>query len=159
YVGDSQQEIYAWTGAVNALASIDADHSRTLTQSFRFGPAIAEAANGILDRLPTEIRVRGLESIDSTVAALREDEEADAVLCRTNATALGVVMTAQKQGRRPHLVGGGADLINFARAALALMAGQSTDHSELACFDSWSQVQAYVQQDEQGEDLALSVRL
>jgi len=37
WVGDSQQQIYAFTGAVNALAQMAADERTFLTQSFRFG--------------------------------------------------------------------------------------------------------------------------
>jgi superfamily I DNA/RNA helicase len=63
WVGDSQQQIYTFTGAVNALAAVPSDARTFLTQSFRFGPAIAEVANGILGRIPAaELRLVGTES-------------------------------------------------------------------------------------------------
>ena len=51
-VGDSQQQIYTFTGAINALAQVGAEQRTFLTKSFRFGPKIAEVANDVLDLLP-----------------------------------------------------------------------------------------------------------
>ena len=48
-VGDPNQQIYQFRGAVNALHSFDADRTFYLTQSFRFGPEVAFAANCCLD--------------------------------------------------------------------------------------------------------------
>ena len=50
-VGDPNQQIYAFRGAVNALESVEASHTYHLTQSFRFGPAIGLVANTCLERL------------------------------------------------------------------------------------------------------------
>jgi F-box protein 18 (helicase) len=48
-VGDPNQQIYMFRGAINALSSVEATHTYHLTQSFRFGPRIAYAANCCLD--------------------------------------------------------------------------------------------------------------
>ncbi len=45
FVGDPNQQIYLFRGAVNALGKIEADKVFYLTQSFRFGPEIAYVAN------------------------------------------------------------------------------------------------------------------
>merc|ERR1711963_1224183 len=50
-VGDPSQQIYMFRGAVNALGSLDANYTYHLTQSFRFGPNIAYAANTCLETL------------------------------------------------------------------------------------------------------------
>lgn len=47
FVGDPHQQIYAWRGAVNAMANINAP-SLHLTQSFRFGKNIAVFGNACL---------------------------------------------------------------------------------------------------------------
>ncbi len=154
YVGDSQQAIYEFTGAVNALANIDSDHRVFLTQSFRFGPAIADVANEVLAKLNADLRLVGTGTIASTVGLI--DRE-DAVLCRTNAHAVETVLAFQEIGRRPHLVGGGVEVVKFAKAARDLQTSGHTDHPELACFDSWGAVEAYVADD--GDDLKLMVRL
>ena len=61
-VGDPNQQIYMFRGAVNALGSIEAKYTYHLTQSFRFGPQIAFAANTclqILQKLKTQTLVGG----------------------------------------------------------------------------------------------------
>ena len=157
WVGDSQQQIYTFTGAVNALQTVGASNIAYLTQSFRFGPAVAGAANAVLNRLPEAVlRLRGHDPIPSS---LGEVAEPHAILTRTNAEAVRNVLEAQAAGRRPHLVGGGADIVSFAKAARELQDGGRTEHPELACFDSWDEVLEYVSQDEQGGDLRLLVKL
>lgn len=156
FVGDSQQSIYGFTGAVDALAKLPADNTAFLTQSFRFGPAIAEVANSILEDLQAELRIVGTESKPSVVEAT---DEPDAILCRTNAGAIRTMLEAQKEGKSVHLVGGSTSIQKFAKGAKALMAGERTDHPELACFGSWQEVLDYVDEDEDGGDLRLLVAL
>lgn len=159
YVGDSAQAIYEFTGAVNALDAIDAQHRRHLTQSFRFGVDIAAAANVVLETLDAPIRLKGLDTIPSIIRELGEDERPDSILCRTNAKAVETILAWKARGTRPHLVGGGTEVASFARAAKELQQGQPTYHPELACFGSWGEVQDYVAQDAQGAELRLLVRL
>ncbi len=104
YVGDSQQAIYGFTGAVNAMAGFDSTHRRFLTQSFRFGPAVAAVANDVLSWLGADLRIVGTDSIPSVVEPA---DDARAVLCRTNATAVAEVLAAMNAGVPVHLVGGG----------------------------------------------------
>ena len=154
-VGDDAQEIYGFTGAINAMAQMDADHETVLSRSFRFGPAIAEVANVFLDRLDTS-PVVGTDSISSEVGPVAEPK---AILTRTNATAVEEVLHAQATGRKPHLMGGGREVVSFTRGARDLQDRGRTSHPELACFSSWGQVQDYVNTDPQGDDLRLMVKL
>lgn len=156
WVGDSQQQIYSFTGAVNALQTVGAEQTAFLTQSFRFGPAVAEHANELLEALDAPLRISGLGTIDSRV---EEVDDPDVILCRTNATAVRNFLDALAVGRRPHLVGGGKDVVAFAEGAKDLMQKGWSSHPELACFSSWGEVQFYVEQDEQGGDLRLLVKL
>lgn len=157
WVGDSQQQIYSFTGAINALANVPRDDVAFLTKSFRFGDAIAEVANHVLSFIPTaELRLTGNEEKHSIVGPIMEP---GTILCRTNATAVRSVLQGQADGKRVHLIGGGYEVVSFAKAALDLQNGLKTDHPELACFDSWSEVQTYVEEDEQGGDLRLLVSL
>ena len=50
-VGDPNQQIYMFRGAINALESVQSTHVYHLTQSFRFGPQIGLAANACLEML------------------------------------------------------------------------------------------------------------
>lgn len=156
WVGDSNQQIYEFTGAVNALAKVDAEHHTMLTQSFRFGDAIAGAANSVLSRLDTDMRIRGLASVDDVVG---EVANPDAILTRTNALCVTEYLTYRAMNRAPHIVGGGDEVVRFAEAAESLMSSGWTPHPELTCFKSWGEVQDYVATDVQGDELRLLVRL
>jgi hypothetical protein len=156
-VGDDNQSIYEWRGAVNAMQAFPGAKRRLLTLSFRFGQKIADVANAILDNLrtPTDLRLRGLPDRNSRVARLNRP---DCILCRTNAGAVGKVLAAINEGLRPHLIGGSGEVIEFVRAAIDLQAGKPTDHQEIGCFASWAEVQEYAKTDE-GEDIRLLVRI
>lgn len=156
-VGDSNQSIYgSFTGAIDYLQQLDAQHRLFLTQSFRFGPAIASLANELLACLPTELRLRGLESILSRIGSV---DQADACLYRTNAGAVGELIRLMDAGVAAHLVGGANDVVSFARAASDLIDGRRTGHQELACFESWFEVQDYVKSDAMGDEIKLLVNL
>jgi hypothetical protein len=155
-VGDRCQAIYGWRGAIDAMATFPADQRLALSQSFRFGPAIASEANKWLGLLDAPLRLRGFEQLASRVAPLAR---ADGVLCRTNAEAVTQLLTAAEQGRRAALVGGGTEIRRLAEAAVSLRAGHPTDHPELFAFRTWGEVQDYAAQDAAGSDLKVMVGL
>lgn len=161
YVGDDNQQIYEWRGAVNALDSVTVDEMTTLTDSFRFGESIAHVANLVLEQLPTTLRVRGRggPSQLGILTAHAGDAGPDAILCRSNAGAVTTVLQLQKVGVKAHLMGGADDVLRFAQAAGQLQAGSTTSHPDLACFDTWKEVQEYVDADPQGGELKLLVDL
>lgn len=156
-VGDECQTIYDWRGAVNAMADFEESGAEVtfLSQSFRFGPAIADVANGLLGRLDARLRLEGFDRIESTVGPV---DQPKTVLCRTNAGAVKVVLNALDAGRRPHLVGSAKEIISFCVAAEDLQAGRTPKHPELSIFSSWPAVQEYVDGDD-GGDLKLMVKL
>lgn len=157
FVGDSCQAIYEWRGAVNALENAPGGDNRTyLTQSFRFGPAIADVANLLLAKCEADLRLTGLASIASVVGEVTKPE---CFLTRTNARAVKEVLDEQAAGGHPLLMGGGTEVLAFARGALELQGGRRTTHPDLACFDSWQEVLDYVRLDPQGDELALNVKL
>ncbi|MEV6297819.1 UvrD-helicase domain-containing protein [Actinoplanes sp. NPDC051861] len=155
-VGDSAQAIYGFRGAIDAMEKFVADHRLTLSQSFRFGPAIAAEANRWLTLLRAPLRLRGFEPAGSVLAALAEP---DAVLCRSNAGAIAQLVDAVRGGRRAALVGGGDDLVRLAQAAMDLMAGRGTAHPELLAFKTWSQVQEHADLDDASGSLKVLVKL
>lgn len=157
-VGDTWQQINAWNGAVNALPKFAEMIDRPplyLTHSWRFGDEIAERANMVLDTLgsPTKLVGRGAPG------EVRYLDAPDVRLSRTNAEAVRVALEALEDGRRPHIVGGATDVVSFAENVIALQTGGAVTHPELVCFDSWSDVIAYVATDELGAELAGMVRL
>lgn len=156
-VGDGCQAIYEFTGAVNAMENFPIEQRRFLSQSFRFGPAIAERANVFLQMLAAPIRLTGLDSITSSVGDIGRN--VNAVLTRTNAQAVHEVIDAFTRGLTPCVVGGGEDVVRFARGAQELQQAHWTTHPELACFSSWSEVQRYTEEDPSGGELRLLVDL
>jgi hypothetical protein len=158
YVGDTYQQIYSWNGAVNALASAVPDAPRAhLTESFRFGAGVALYANKALEWLGAKIELTG-RGPESFVGPLT-DELCDAVLFRTNAKAVGTALRMLKAGVKPALVGGGDDIVRFAKAADQLKDGRRTDHPDLVCFSNWGEVQDYVGFDPNGSELRMLVDL
>jgi hypothetical protein len=155
-VGDPCQAIYAWRGAVDALDRFDAKNRLYLSQSFRFGPAVADEANVWLTLLGADPLVKGLDQIRSTVGEVALPR---AILHRTNGGAMSSVMGQMAQRRRVYLVGGGKDIQRFAEAAIDLKAGRGTTHPELCAFTTWGQVQEYVEEAHDGKELKVSVDL
>jgi hypothetical protein len=156
YIADGIATHNSWRGAVDAMSTFDADTRLTLSASFRFGPAIATEANKWLELLDAPLRLTGLDSIRSTVQTISEPA---AVLCRTNAEAIGQVMAATAAGRRAALVGGGNAIRRMAEAAITLKQGLGTDHPELMAFRTWGELQEYVELDSSGSDLKVFVQL
>ncbi len=154
YVGDQNQAIYGWRGAINAMGQVQDARRLPLTKSFRFGPAIAEAANEWLDLLGSKLQVVGHDPIQSVVGPI---ETPRAILCRTNGTALGWVLKFQEQGMPVALAPGdksaGKDIERFAWAAKSLMNGEGTDHPELVAFSTWSELTKFVEEEEDAADL------
>jgi hypothetical protein len=147
-VGDSAQQIYEWRGAKDALATFERElgaEVRTLSQSFRFGPVIADAANAWLHLVGTPLRLTGWEQANSTTGPI---DQPDAILCRTNAGAIGIVLESLEAGRKVALEGGGAEIKRLAWAARDLQQGRATDHPELIAFPSWSAVREYAQEED-----------
>lgn len=148
-VGDSAQAIYHWRGAKDVMTGFDGTHL-TLTQSFRFGPHLAEEANHWLHLADAPLRLRGTDTIPTELGPLTQP---DAVLCRTNAGAMTHVMDLMATGHRVALTGGGDALRALAQAARDLKEGRRTHHPELLLFPTWGALQDYANHDPAGRDL------
>lgn len=170
-VGDENQSIYGWRGAINATRLFPEAKVCYLTQSFRFGQTVADVANSILKGLaePTKLRMRGLPNQPTRVVMgagreADEDRSADHVgrvcyLYRTNAGAVGRILREHEQGRNGCLIGNIDDILSFVEGALDLQRGRRTTNAELAAFETWAEVCKYVEEDPDGEDLKLNVDL
>ncbi|WP_445517307.1 UvrD-helicase domain-containing protein [Streptomyces sp. NEAU-174] len=155
-VGDSNQQIYEFRGAIDALKGWPADIVLPLTQSWRFGPEVAEVGNAYLKMLGSDLLLEGNPNRDT---ALGPVEEPDAVLCRTNVGAISAVFAGFEAGKRVALVGGGRDIEDIAKAAQDLLRGRRTKHPELANFETWREVREYAETDEEAKTLQMFVRL
>lgn len=106
YVGDKYQQIYGFRGAYNAMDKIQVKNESALTTSFRFGDAIAEVANAIIQRFGESRRIVGNPGIESTV----NKSSAKTFINRTNMGVLDGLSFQLKQNKKPFLIGGTRDL-------------------------------------------------
>ena len=155
-VGDPAQQIYDWRSARDVMTGFPAEHL-CLTQSFRFGPCIAEQANRWLRHAESDMQLTGCGTASSRVG--HASPHAKAVLCRGNADAMREVLAFLDLGVPVALTGGGTALRRIATAADELKASKRTSHPELFLFKSWAEVQEYVENDAAGQDLKAIVQL
>ncbi|MEO7326518.1 MAG: UvrD-helicase domain-containing protein [Dokdonella sp.] len=158
-VGDQFQAIYGWRGAINAIAKFPSDHTTYLTQSFRFGSAIAEAANAVLDgHLESNARVRGLQTHASRLEVI---EKPPVILARKNTTIISEIVKAlaRRADTRIAVVGGVDDLMRLVDGAGALLRGARPSRCpELNEFSEWDEVRDYSKL-RIGRDLKVLVQL
>ena len=143
FVGDKFQQIYGWRGAINAMDRIKTTHATYITQSFRFGDAIANMANSILgsymapeDAPPL---IRGLEGKDGNIS-MAPIEDPDVIICRTNAGVISNVFKYLETNTRVYVQGGVMQMMTMLRGAADLQAGRKTYAPDLALFNNWQEV-------------------
>lgn len=156
FVGDPNQSIYGFAGARDALATIQAAHTLPLTMSWRFGEGAAVIANGWLRTLkaPHLIRANPLQS--TTIGPC---ERPDAILTRTNATAVWELMDLQAQGQRPRLMCNLRFVEAFLHGVDDLMNGRPSGSTMLKQFRSWGEVREHVLHDSSTNELMTWTRL
>lgn len=157
YVGDAHQQIYEWRGAVNAMKRLPYPETR-LTQSFRFGEDIADVANVFLKALQETTPLKGNPNRPSSVQDTPMTQK-DAILCRTNATAMSQLLLGLKSGHKIALQADSQRMLKFCQAAQALQQSKAVHGvPELSAFGSWQDVQAFAQTAE-GFELKTWVKL
>lgn len=152
-IGDPAQQIYGWRGATDIMGRFNGPRLQ-LTQSFRFGEAVADEAAKWLAHTETGITIKGLASLDSTV----DDEileRPSAALCRTNAGVISEAIKYLTDGMRVSVVGGTKALQDLAFAAADLMAGRPCKHPELIAFKTWKELCAFSEEPGGGDLKAL----
>ena len=157
-VGDPNQAIYGWRGATDALDDFEGIRTH-LTQSFRFGDAIAEEANFWLALLESDMRIQGLPGKRSSV--WNSERIPEAVLTRTNGGSMQEIIESQSLGLKVAVAGERkkTELVDLANAALDLQREGKTKHRELDDFTSWADVIAFVEDDGAESEIAALVRV
>ncbi|MEH6375379.1 UvrD-helicase domain-containing protein [Streptomyces sp. KLMMK] len=140
-VGDSNQAIYGFRGATDALGRLPADATATLTQTFRFGDAVADIGNRFLRLGGTRMRLAGWDRKSSRIEEIDPGDET-MLIARTNAGVVLGAVEGLRAGRKVAVSGGLADLRKFLEAAEALREGERTSHQELARFNgmAWDEI-------------------
>lgn len=154
-VGDRHQQIYEWRGAINAMESVEADAEAFLTQSFRFGDSIAAAATSILKVLQESRRVVGNPKKNTRISSFGPTQ---AILCRTNAGVVNVVIDSLASGGLPYVVGGVSELIRMLEDVGKLKRSIPSEGAEFFGFKDWNEVVDFSGTDE-GESLRSFVNI
>jgi superfamily I DNA/RNA helicase len=148
YVGDPRQQIYAWRGAVNAMARLDAPEA-WLTWSFRFGLELAEAVRAYFDYLGDPLPVKG-KAPWSTQISMEAPEEPFTVLARTNAGVVEAVaqLALGRSDKKVHVVGGVEELARLLLDAddLKHRRPRSSPHPELSMVWTWEELEMLAQE-------------
>ncbi len=143
FVGDKFQQIYGWRGAINAMDKINTKHSTYITQSFRFGDAIADMANRVLQGyMPPELAppsIKGLKTKDGEVLYTPIDDP-DVVICRTNSGVISNVFKYLEKDVKIYVQGGVAQMLTMLRGTADLQMGKRTYAPDLALFNNWEEV-------------------
>lgn len=135
-VGDEFQQVYTFTGSVDAMKGFIALPDVTtlpLTESRRFGPIIAAEANRVLDTLDPAgegIRLAGIGPRNGLVRHLYTDEDTHtvtAIVCRTNALVIDHIMTQLQAGRRVYSTIDIQDLRRLAKDVQLVEAGRAEE--------------------------------
>jgi len=137
-VGDSQQSIYAWRGAENALKHFREQGAPMypLTTSWRFGQTIADEANRWLDMLDAEIRLDGNPAIESRIGEI-DPSKPWMELCRTNAGVISTLVDCHRRELPVAMVGCDKEVKALATALAKLYGGGESDHPALIGFEDW----------------------
>ena len=143
-IGDPAQALYGWRGASDQIMKFDAKRLH-LTQSFRFGDAVAEEAMKHLPHTETGVTIRGLPSIRDRVTE-GGMAHPDVVLTRTNAGAMEWAMSYLAINKKVALVRGTSQILDLAYAAGKLMKGEKPTNLELSAFETWGDLVAYTEE-------------
>jgi F-box protein 18 (helicase) len=101
--GDQYQQIYSWRGAVNAM-STPTDQTFYLTQSWRFGPAVAGVANKLLSTFFQE-KVPLVGNGQDTLVTDFKPDDVYTVICRTNVELFKQAIAQVALNKNIHVIG------------------------------------------------------
>ncbi|MFD4406656.1 3'-5' exonuclease [Nocardia sp. NPDC058499] len=156
-VGDQNQAIYGFTGAVDFLDTATADTILPLTVSFRFGPEVASMGNRFLQLLDSPLRIVG-GGPASEIIASGTMADPDAILVRSNGGALKEIARELDAGRRVGVPKGTkADLLSVVDTARYLKGEGSRPpqlHDDLATYRTWAEA---ADQAERGDNAKLNM--
>lgn len=172
FVGDRNQQIYEWRGAINAMSSLELPEY-SLTKSFRFGNSVAFVANVFLRALGCKSDLVGFEKINDQVCighllgsnkkwkdslgndidfgGKSLDEDADAYIYRTNAGAMARVVLLSQNGRQPRLEAKVEEIKQAVEDAKKLHEGKPNainSESDFYGFANWPTLKQYVEDNE-----------
>ena len=142
-VGDPYQQIYGWRGSVNAMEKFTCDEA-TLSTSFRFGQAVADVANMVLNiNGDSKLKLKGWDQLESKIQPFltgEQEAEQHARLYRTNANLIADGVELIGKGLKVAMEIDVQDFTRLLESAIALSEDRIKDvkHENLVAFDSWA---------------------
>lgn len=142
FVGDPYQQIYEWRGSVNAFDLVQSDQEARLSQSFRFGPVIANAVNDYMSSVfPVWKEISGASPVSGSIGPI--DGFTNAILCRTNSGAVESLIDHLDRGIIPK-VSDGRVMSNEIEDICALQSGlRVRSSSDYSVFRSYQELLEY----------------
>ena len=136
YVGDKNQAIYGWRGAINAMEKVDLK-ALPLTQSWRYGQAVAEVATRILDN---GVIVVGNPDIKSTIGRV-DTSEPYCHLFRTGIALLDRACDLANEGVEVKIEFDYKDFMKKLSSAQALFEEnkKGVKHEEIKLYGDWDE--------------------
>lgn len=138
-VGDARQAIYGWRGAVNAMELIQCE-AQLLSQSFRYGQAIADLATTVLER---DMVITGNASIDSVAGRYDVVDRTQPYtrLFRTNSALLIAAIEEISNGTEVALEIDVKDFVKLLQSAVALRTQdkRGIKHDKVVPFADWDE--------------------
>lgn len=149
-VGDRWQSIYAFRGAINAMAALPGEEMH-LTDCFRFGPVIANVGNAVL-RLLGETNLMNGVGPDPGVLDKIDTSSRYTVIARTNAMLCSEAAELCTK-RKTAVIGGADEIVNLLESAFALYKSRLdlVKDPTLRAFPSWQSLEEYVSTTNDGE--------
>lgn len=148
FMGDTYQHIYSFTGAVDSMRLMRekyGDQSKTLplTQSYRFGPQIADAGNVFLKMMGSEYELEGLGNKHGSVRPSMKGLGQVTRLHRTNMSMLIDVIDSHKKGESVCIAGGGDQLKKLLIGVSDMFEKGRSSHPEIGKFENWAELAGY----------------
>ena len=142
-VGDHHQQIYSFRGAVNALEVFDIETSAQLTQSFRYGPLIADMANMVLmNHKGINTGIKGNPQLRTSIE--RHYVPHDVMIGRTMKSLFEEMFKMMDGGYQDFaLLGDVAAIRSIIFAINALKKGKLVYHPFIAGFDTYDEFLLY----------------
>lgn len=148
FVGDPNQAIYGWRGAVDAMDLLKGV-KLALSKSFRFGKNIADIANVCLNWKDKGMTIEGLGNPKKP-----EGKAVDVWLCRTNMSIFSKAIIGIDNNKKVYIEGGVEAVAKMIEGAYHLKNGNvfNCRAPELIEFASWTQLVTYA---DEAEDVDL----
>ncbi len=145
YFGDGLLTHNSWRGAVNALQDKELQ-KLYITRSFRFGEAIADITNQIIQSYYPEdfnyIPFHGNDEVTSEIS-YTPLSAIDCVICRTNKGVISETIKMLDQGSSVHILGGTQPLTYLINSIFQLKIKGFTNHPDLFLFENFTDLKDY----------------